>query len=282
MTESLDNGRATHHLTVEDDAELDHRVLGNFVTFLSFARSDVVVGAHMADLRRPTSLYHSALRVLPGDIVVFTHPNLPLEHRHALNVFNQVEHADFTGWWCTAIPHTVIESVGLPAPFFVQYDDLDYGLRLQEVGVPTVMLPGVAAWHEPFDAKPLGWKAYYDLRNHLIVTARHPQRARAERWSDLARTLVTYVAQHDYVRATWLLEAIEDYVAGPDALMASSPSEIHSKVMRSVGARSADAGGCRDGRTRPARRGVAAATRRGGVGCAAGPPTRDGVPRSRA
>ena len=64
---------------------------------------------------------------------------------------------------------------------FIRGDDMEYGARLASRGVPTVSLPPVAVWHEPFYAKPPGWQLHYDLRNRLTFAAATP------RWSGSTR-----------------------------------------------------------------------------------------------
>ena len=56
----------------------------------------------------------------------------------------------FNGWWYCAIPAGVFREHGLPLPVFLGGDDMEYGARLFSRGVPTVSLPPVAVWHEPF------------------------------------------------------------------------------------------------------------------------------------
>ena len=47
----------------------------------------------------------------------------------------------------------LVEKVGLPLPVFIRGDDVEYGLRLYMRGVDTIVMPGIAVWHEPFYLK---------------------------------------------------------------------------------------------------------------------------------
>jgi galactofuranosylgalactofuranosylrhamnosyl-N-acetylglucosaminyl-diphospho-decaprenol beta-1,5/1,6-galactofuranosyltransferase len=83
--------------------------------------------------------------------------------------------------------------------------------------VPTVSLPPVAVWHEPFYAKPPGWQLYYDLRNRLIFAACHPSLVRLDPPGIVLRRLVDSLLKHDYMQAELVIRAVEDFLAGPEA-----------------------------------------------------------------
>lgn len=62
-----------------------------------------------------------------------------------------------------------VERVGLPMPCLIRGDDMEYGVRLAQHDIPTVPVPGIAVWHEPFYLK-LGSRLYYfKVRNRLTM-----------------------------------------------------------------------------------------------------------------
>src|SRR5205823_954111 len=100
----------------------------------------------------------------------------------------EVHTTRYNGWWFMAFPLRVVERVGLPLPFFLRCDDIEYGCRLQGAGVPVAPVPGVAVWHAPFYLKTRGWQNYYEFRNMLALCALHyPQPARRLAWVFLRR-----------------------------------------------------------------------------------------------
>ena len=60
----------------------------------------------------------------------------PLADRESLNIWNESFDLDYDGWWFCILPLAAIPKVGLPAPFFLHNDDVDYGLRLNAAGIP--------------------------------------------------------------------------------------------------------------------------------------------------
>jgi galactofuranosylgalactofuranosylrhamnosyl-N-acetylglucosaminyl-diphospho-decaprenol beta-1,5/1,6-galactofuranosyltransferase len=95
---------------------------------------------------------------------------------------------------------------------------MEFGTRLMRSGVPTVSLPPVAVWHEPFYAKAPGWQLYYDLRNRLIFAACHRPFVRLDRSVVILRRLVDSLLKHDYQHAELVIRAIEDFLKGPAVL----------------------------------------------------------------
>jgi galactofuranosylgalactofuranosylrhamnosyl-N-acetylglucosaminyl-diphospho-decaprenol beta-1,5/1,6-galactofuranosyltransferase len=120
--------------------------------------------------------------------------------------------------------------------------------------VPTVSLPPVAVWHEPFYAKPPGWQLYYDLRNRLIFAACHPSLVRLDPPGVVLRRLVDSLLKHDYMHAELVVRAVEDFLAGPGALdppMDALHREISALAAAHAPQRPASAVGLRPAAWRP-------------------------------
>jgi hypothetical protein len=63
----------------------------------------------------------------------------------------------------------VIEKIGLPFPFFLHWDDIEYSLRLKKNNIRVLHVPGLCVWHQPFDGKSdKDWIWYFDTRNALV------------------------------------------------------------------------------------------------------------------
>ena len=74
------------------------------------------------------------------------------------------------------IPVSVIREIGLSLPIFIKWDDLEYGLRAQTIGVDTVTLPGAGLWHISWGDKDdsRDWQAYFHERNRILTALLHP------------------------------------------------------------------------------------------------------------
>ncbi len=227
MHEALQLEGVTHHVLMDDDAVIDARVLCNLVSLLSFTGNSKVIGGHMLDLLRPHFLYEAGAVVKSNTRLKSLHHNIDL--RAVVNPFNKYQEVDYNAWWFCSIPTEQIRKAQLPAPIFIRGDDMEYGIRLQELGVKTVAMPGIAVWHEPFYVKVGGWQVYYDLRNRLIMASTYSHRFKHETPNDVLWWMLNAAASHDYLTCELLVRAAHDFLSGPD-LFARSADEIHAEI----------------------------------------------------
>ena len=231
LLEALGTAGATHVLLMDDDAAVEPESLLRAAAFLTLARGDLAVGGHMLDLLRPRELVEAGSRCRPELVAI----EPPVRHRvdrpGGLEPFLDVRHGDYNGWWFFALPLALLGRVGLPLPLFLRGDDTEFGYRLLRSGVPTVALPGVGVWHEPFEPKGRGHYPYYETRNLLAVGALHfpppPAGVIARRF--LSRLLEELLA-YDYYEAWLLCEAAADYLRGPETLRAP-PGAAHRRLL---------------------------------------------------
>ncbi len=219
LIEARNTASATHVLLMDDDAILEPESVFRAAAFLSLARGDIAVGGHMLDQFRPRELVESGSRYVPQRLRIDEPSRCRVDRPHDLTPFLAPRPRHYNAWWFFAFPLAVLDRAGLPLPLFLRGDDVEFGCRLLRQGVPTVSLPGVAVWHEPFERKGRGWHAFYELRNLLIVGALHfpAVRARTVARQFLSRLLDELLA-YDYYESWLLCEAVAAYLHGPAAL----------------------------------------------------------------
>ena len=222
---------ATHMLLMDDDAVTEPESVFRAASFLALAREEIAVGGQMLDMLRRMDVYESGAMVDPGSLSVHT----PV-HRHSVEAsaslapFLEVAHTHYNAWWFFAFPLRLVDRVGLPLPLFIRGDDVEYGSRLHKAGIPTVTVPGLGVWHEPFYLKTGGWQPYYDLRNMLVLTAMHFPMPRLQVVKTLLRRLVKLLLALNYFEATIVCEAVDDFCKGPE-ILGDDPRAIHRKVL---------------------------------------------------
>jgi galactofuranosylgalactofuranosylrhamnosyl-N-acetylglucosaminyl-diphospho-decaprenol beta-1,5/1,6-galactofuranosyltransferase len=214
---------------MDDDIDFDADVLVTTHAFAARATRPTVVGGAMVDLFRPNTMYEAGAVIDAGNVLRAVLHDRRLDRPGALDDLARELPCHFNGWWYCAIPAGMFREHGLPLPVFIRGDDMEYGARLASRGVPTVSLPPVAVWHEPFYAKPPGWQLYYDLRNRLIFAACHPSLVRLDPPGIVLRRLVDCLLKHDYMQTELVIRAIEDFLAGPQALDAPMDA-LHREV----------------------------------------------------
>ena len=221
---------AKYHLLMDDDIVLDERMIERSLRFLSFADKDIVLGGGMLDSFVPTRMYEGGAFLHSDNTIVPYCHNVDMADSGQLFHFNKVAKTDYNAWWYCILPLEQTRDIGMPAPIFIRGDDFEYGQRLARKGIPTVTLPGIGVWHEPFYAKPMGWQAYYDLRNRLIFGATYPEKVAPMSTLRMINMLVTPILTHQYVIAALRMKAVTDFLNGPDALFAKDAETIHGEV----------------------------------------------------
>ncbi len=222
---------ATHHLMMDDDIVLDPRMILRALGFLAYSTREIVLGAGMLDSLQPTKMYEAGAFLRENNRVEPYCHNIDLSDHGEQWRFDSPVGTDFNAWWFCILPLEPCRNMGLPTPVFIRGDDFEYGQRLAHAGVPTVTLPGIAVWHEPFYAKAQGWQSYYDLRNRLIFGATYPEKVRQLSTAHVAGLITKAILTHSYAIAALRLRAVEDFLAGPDTVFARDGEALHSEIM---------------------------------------------------
>lgn len=222
---------ASHHLMMDDDIVLDERMIERALRFLDYAKADIALGAGMLDSLRPSVMYEAGAFLRSNNTIEAYCHNVDLADPGQLWRFNAPVPTDYNAWWFCILPVERARALALPAPIFIRGDDFEYGQRMARAGIPTITLPGIGVWHEPFYAKPSGWQDYYDLRNRLIFAACYADRVQQLSLAHVAGLITTALLVHNYPSARLRLKAVADYLKGPKRLFAEDTEALHAAVM---------------------------------------------------
>jgi galactofuranosylgalactofuranosylrhamnosyl-N-acetylglucosaminyl-diphospho-decaprenol beta-1,5/1,6-galactofuranosyltransferase len=233
--ETLEAGRSTYMMCMDDDVVCEPESIVRAVTFGDLCRRPTIVGGHMF------SLYSKARLHSFGEIINryrfwwmspptvqpdwdFAGRNL----RSARWLHRRID-VDFNGWFMCLIPTAVLREVGLSLPLFIKWDDSEFGVRASAAGFPTVTLPGTAVWHVPWTDKndALDWQSYFHQRNRTIAALLHSP---YEHGGRVVRESFNHQVKHlfsmQYSTAELRHLALEDVLAGPEALHAELATKL--------------------------------------------------------
>lgn len=239
MMEALDEPGATHVVLLDDDVALEPECIRRIAVLLSLAPADTAIGGQMLDLEHPFVMHEAGAlfnwRKLKAEPLA---RGCDLRRTESLAELSRPRANDYLGWFCCAMPLAAIRQVGLPMPFFINFDDIEYGLRLRAHGVRLLTMPGIALWHQTGLRKETRWKSYYYQRNVLLIQATRPAatepgRVFAGRW------LKAVWRKRDVVRPHLACRAAADFLAGPAGLP-DAPGEqaaAHLHLCRTAPAR---------------------------------------------
>ncbi|WP_433505163.1 glycosyltransferase [Pseudonocardia halophobica] len=214
-------------LLMDDDVLLEPDVFIRLTAFADCMTTPAIVGGHMLNLLHPAHLHISAEyadpeRLLAGQKMpggVHEGYLLGRDERLLPNVLDRRVDTEYNGWWACLIPATIVERIGLPLPVFFQWDDVEYGYRARAAGFPTISLPGAAIWHADFGWKDWDeWHRFFNIRNALITAALHTRFSVSVVTKQVMTMLGQYLVAMQYGLSATLLEAIEEFLRGPEIL----------------------------------------------------------------
>jgi len=226
-------------LLMDDDVFIAPHAVQRTATLLSHLRPEYrkhFVSGAMLRLDKPT-VQHEATAYWNGWRVRHVHGNLELgSFANVSQSCIPVSHRrQYAAWWYCAIPIDQQIKSDLPAPFFLNGDDIEYSLR-RAAGI--IHLNGIAIWHESFAGKVNAVKhVYLTVRNGLIINLLHNYSL----LQSLQLVLVRFVIQQlkgSRSKSRLILEAMNHVIRGPDFVREignpSAPDFSHDVVQRST------------------------------------------------
>lgn len=236
LYETVNAGKSEYTLLLDDDIVVDPESIARAVTFGNFAKKEIIVGGHMFHLNNRSVLLSYGEDVDPYYWVFAnaqadqrTNHNFAEENYRDCQWMHQRIDVGYNAWWMCLIPVSFTKRMGLPMPFFIKWDDAEYGLRAKANGLPTVTLPGAAVWHMDWAEKDdtVDWQAYFHARNRLVTAALYSPFSPP---LNLLRTAYALEVKHNvsmqYFTAEVRLKALRDFLDGPYSL----PETIHTRI----------------------------------------------------
>lgn len=208
-------------LLMDDDVRVEPESVLRLFAFAQLTRSPILVGAQMLYLFNPDYLLVSGERSDMSKLKAgLDSDEWAIRDESVIdNIQERRIDAEYNAWWSCLIPSEVTEDIGLPMPYFFQWDDIEYGIRARQAGYPTATLQGAAVWHADFywkDADDFG--QFFYQRNSLITAAIRHGITRKQAVARLRRTLLQTIAGMNYGLAVTRLRGVEAFLEGPPTL----------------------------------------------------------------
>ncbi|WP_455135994.1 hypothetical protein [Thermophilibacter sp.] len=237
MAATEHEGEFTHVILMDDDVRILPESFVRTFALLSLAKGryrDAFVNGAMLSLENPTRQFEDVAHViksaaycrLKSDLFVDRLSDVLENERADVEVENA-----YGAWWYSCIPVAVIKRNGLPVPFFVRCDDVEFGMRNKPV---YMTMGGVCVWHASFEGRYRpSVDCYQYTRNFLAMIAMDDCASERAFMLRFRRSMRLSLRDLDYVSAEFFLQGLEDYLKGPDFLARADGSAL----MKENGAR---------------------------------------------
>ena len=218
----------THILLTDDDITFESEIFLRTAAILRYVLDPArtVIGAAMMELDCP--YYQHEFGAEWNGIIKPHNRGIDLRDPSSLLKNALAPAAEFSAWWFNCIPSDLPDRIGLPFPFFIKIDDIEYGLRAK---CDILLLNGIGVWHEAFDNKYSALWDYYSKRNEQIVNAlRRPRLGPLYEFGKLLRSLSKQLIFQRYFAIDLILKAYDDFLAGADHFQTIDAIALHSKL----------------------------------------------------
>lgn len=217
MREAAAAGRFSHLILMDDDIEFDlvslEKLLG-FLRFLKPSCADLSVSGAMLEWNRPCIQFECGARLSPSGVQSGVGMGVDLRRMENLIENDRERPIDYGAWWFLCMPLRYCLAGQYPAPYFFQYDDVEYSLRCK---LRLITLNGVSVWHEGPNARFDAAREYFFTRNYLFVVTRYRPQAPPPFLTAL-KLLAGRLCRQQYGIAQGVILAYRDYLAGEEAL----------------------------------------------------------------
>lgn len=240
LVAALEANDYSHFVFMDDDIELESESVYRLFSLYEYAKDDFAVAGEMLDLNKKTVLYEAGalystashtMKYQPFSVAPLKH-KIELENPQKNNLLLTEEHIDYGGFWFFSFSKKTVEQIGLPLPFFIKIDDMEFGLRITKaLQGKIVAFPSIAVWHEPFYLKFIVWDSYYLIRNNLITYAIHQPLLYTRTFFEFTKGLIYNLFLFEYNSIEMQVKAFEDYVKGPDWLKNNDSEKLHGNIL---------------------------------------------------
>lgn len=233
MIEAYDRG-CTHVIFMDDDVEFYSETLEQMTVFMSILSDRYKkswFSAGMFPLDKPWQQYELGADWNGKTAIVH---KSDLDMRKAENLLTNLENSNigYGGWWTLCMPLSVVEK-GLSYPFFIKFDDVEYGLRRAE-NTEIITMNAVSIRHEAFDRKTSFILDYYNLRNELVVNTVYEKYGVVgvirRYWYEVCKQLFLY--RYDNVPV--VIRAVKDYLKGAEFFYNRDDEKLNTELIQSV------------------------------------------------
>lgn len=218
----------THFLLMDDDIYFDFCTLKRTYALLSMLKEEyanATIGGAMMYMDRPC-VQHAFGEKYNGLRAISFNSRLDMTLPENLIKNECIPEPDYFGWWYCCMPVNTVEKYGLPFPFFIKFDDIEYCLRAMETPIIT---SGLAVWHQDFTLKYSPTLEYYK-RNEAVNAVLHQNAGALKMAVRFAYFAFKALTMKNYEASELLLRGYDDFFRGPQFFLEADSVRINEQV----------------------------------------------------
>lgn len=220
---------------MDDDIYIDFNIFDRLIAFISLLKEDYLtyfIAGSMLSLDYPYIQYekYSSWRgdgfVPFGENANFLDINTVIRNERE-EFFNH----QLIGWWFSCFSTKIINDNNYPFPCFFRGDDMEFSIRN---GSKLITLNGICVWHEPFYKKySIVSENYYLTRNTLVINALYMHNVSTIfNLKYILKKLIQNLIKYDYTASELILQAMGDYIKGPDFFRNTDAENLNTSLMK--------------------------------------------------
>ena len=230
-----DEWSLTHLILMDDDIILDTEVLERNYALLCLLKDEYInyfIGGTMLHYETPY-IQQERGAYFDGKRLKGSYPWSDMRNVQTLleNESEIQKKVNFTGWWYSCIPMSYVREDNLPYPFFMKWDDVEYGYRNNP---GFIHMNGIAIWHMSFERKYSSANVYFETRNFLILVALYQSN---RSYKELRQAIIVSVCKelyrYRYKDARLVCQAVTDFLKGPEWLKSLETDIFYNELWNS-------------------------------------------------
>ncbi|MGN0688615.1 MAG: glycosyltransferase [Oscillospiraceae bacterium] len=231
LIEALDGGYS-HVILMDDDVEFHPEVLERMSVFVSLLKPDFAEAHFSAAMLSQNVPYIQFEQGADWDGLRIRHGGHNIDVRSSMALLDNQADDDISygAWWCFMLPVSDLHKFGLPYPFFIKMDDVEYGMRTC-ANSPIITMNGVAVRHEDFDNKYSMHLEYYLFRNQLVLNTIQNKKPLANGIFRFLAVSFKHLVLYRYDNIPMILMAVDDYLCGVDFFLNCDEEQLNRKLI---------------------------------------------------
>lgn len=136
----------------------------------------------------------------------------------------------YSAWWFCCVPMSYVRYDNLSLPLFFRGDDIEFSLRNK---AKNISMNGIAIWHMGFGGKyNAATDMYLGFRNFLFTQAVSGINQELDFMKKIKKHFFMELRKFNYISCDLLLDAIEDFLKGPDFFADSNSERVQKAHMQ--------------------------------------------------